>query len=382
MSEDLPACAREYPETFTQEVEQARARAAWSRLRYLTPHQRFKAARETRALRTPAVFRVALADASAATGGEAKLAEEWATFAVDLLELLPAGSLSAEQRKEHRGEGFGVLGNSRRRTGDFPGSAAAFQAAQESLPGGTSAARARVLSFQASLAYDMGDLEGAVDLISQSRQIYAALRDRHGLARLGIKHANFLREVQPAEARTIAADTLLVLPRTELRLEMLAHCIIAETLAESQDGRGAMERLQEARPLLSQFNEEWLACRLQFLEARILEALGFLADAERLYAEAARLSWHSESYRESFMIRLRQFEFYLGRKRHREAAEVCRKAVVLLGETSAHGQMKEVWQSLQEATETHALKVDCLPDVRNYMVRHWCVPAHRLPLQT
>jgi tetratricopeptide (TPR) repeat protein len=356
-----------------------RARAAWSRIRYFTPHQRFKAARETRSLRTAEVARVVLIEAFSATRNEPKQAEEWASFGIQLLEILSTREVAGDQRRERLGEAYTILGNARRVGHDYQGAAAAIQTAYGHLENNPTAHLADLCSIHASLKDAIGDLEGAVWLIERGLEIYTALRNRHGVGRLKVQHANILRETQPTEARVIAADAILVLPRAEVRLEMLARCIISQSFAETRDGKAALTQLEETRPLISQFREAWLDCRVQFLEALILETLGYIADAERLYREVARLFWLREMYRESFMVRLRLFEFYLRRNRVQEAAEVCSKAVRLLGETDAHAQMKEVWQRLYEAAEAQAIKIEMCPKIRDYMVRHWAVPAERLP---
>jgi len=336
------------------------------------------AAREVGALRTPEVVRVVLAEAGEATRNEPSLAVEWLRFAIQLVDMIPERLFAAEQRRERLGQAYANLGNALRVGGDYQDAGTAIQKASELL-NERNVSRAQLLSFHSSLTYDMGDIPGAVELLNQGQQIYTELRDRSGIARLGIQHANFLRELQPAEARWIAEQTLLLVPRTEPRLEMLARCVIAECHADEHDGEGALVKLEEARPHLRQFQEPWVDTRTQLLEARILEELEYIADAERLYAEVARLLWFREMYRECFIVRLRLVEFYLGRKRVREAAEVCRKAVNFLSETNAHTQMKEVWQTLFETVEADSLKGDALPNLRHYMVLHWRVPAEHTP---
>jgi tetratricopeptide (TPR) repeat protein len=295
-----------------QRVEEFRARAAWSRIRYFTPHQRLKAARETRALRSNKVVGVVLSEAFEITRNEPGLAGEWATFGIELVALLPTKELADQQRIARLGEAYTVLGNAFRVGNDYQDATAAIQTAYAHLENRWDAHLANLYSIHASLTDNMGDIEGAVSLIEKGIEIYTALRDRTGIARLKVQHANILREVHPAEARVIAADALLVLPHTEFRLAMLAHCIISQALAEAGDGDAALVQLEEARPLINQFREPWLDYRVQFLEALILEKVDHIADAERLYAEVARIFWHREMYRESFMVRLRLFEFTCG----------------------------------------------------------------------
>lgn len=356
-----------------------RARAVWSRLRYFTPQQRLKAARETRSLRKPEVALVVLAEAGEVTRNEPKLAEEWVGFGIQLLDLIPERLLATDRRNELRGAAFSHLGNALRVGGSYQGAVAALQKASDLLNGTANEHHAHLLSVQASLKYDLGDIEGAVERLNRAQEIHSELRNRTGIALLGVQHANFLRETSPSEARTIANEALFLLPRTEFRLEMLARCVIAECLVEEHDGHGALLRLEETRPLCRQFQEVWVNSRVQLLEAYILDELGYIADAERLYVELARSLWIREMYRESYIVRLRLVEFLVKRKRTREAAEVCRQAVLMLSETRVHRQMGDVWQALFEAAEAQALKLEIIPSIREYMVRHWRVPAEHPP---
>ena len=362
-----------------QQLEEMRARAVWCRLRYFTPQKRITAAREVRALRMPEVVRVVLAEADEATRNEPRLAEEWTRFAIELLEMVPKRLLTAEQKIESLGEAYTCLGNALRVGGNFQEAASMIEKAHGLIGIHQRGSLAQLLSIHASLKYDMGDIAGAEELLQRGQDIYLELKDRQGIARLGIQHANFLVDVRPAEARAIAEESLLLLPRTDLRLEMLARCIISECLAEEDDGRAALANLTATRPLIKQFREVWVEGRVQLLEARILEAVGYIADAERLYTEVARMYWFREMYRETFLVRLRLVEFLVGRQRVKDAAEICRNAAKLLAETDAHVQMKEVWQELFEALEVKAVNAEALSNLREYMVRHWRVPAEHPP---
>jgi len=327
----------------------------------------------------PEVARVVVSEADEVTRNEPRLAEEWARFAIRLVDMIPERLLRVEQRIELLGRANTCLGNALRVGGDFQEAAIVIQKAYGLLDRHQNGSLAHLLGIHSSLKYDMGDIAGAEELLKRGQEIYFELKDRHGIARLGVKHANFLRELRPAEARAIAEEALLLLPRTELRLELLARCIISECYAQEHDGHTALAKLEETRPLIRQFKEGWVQLGVQFLEARILEAMDYIADAERLYTEVARMYWFREMYRETFMVRLRLIEFLVGRKRVKDAAEVCRDAGKLLAETDAHVQMKEVWRELFEVLESNALHANALTDLRDYVVRHWRVPAEHPP---
>lgn len=362
-----------------QTIEAMRARAAWSRIRYFTPQQRLRAARETRSLRRMEVVRVVLGEAFGASRNEPNLAREWSEFAIQLIGHLPSREMAPREREEQLGGAYTVLGNACRVGGDYQAAATAIQKASNLLDKHRTLLLADLLSIHASLRNDHGDIRSASGLIEEALELYTALKSRHGVARTKVKHANFLRELRPSEAREIAADALLVLPRSEFRLEMYCRCIISQTYAQERDGHRALSHLVEARPLISQFREPWLEGRVQFLEALILDSLDYVADAERLYLEVARLFWFREMYRESFIVRLKLFEFFVGRSRSREATEVVRKTLVLLDEAKVHAQMKELWQDLLAALEARTLDLGVLQVLRDYMVRHWLVPSETPP---
>lgn len=71
-----------------------------------------------------------------------------------------------------------------------------------------------------------------------------------------------------------------------------------------------------------------------------------------------------------------------GRRAYRKARQVYQQAADLLAQTGSgsHEQMREVWWRLLQQIERESLKEDQLQEVRQYVQRHWNVPARRMPL--
>lgn len=175
MRDNLLPSLRAGHDLVAQRIEELRARAAWSRIRFFTPQQRLKAARETRSLRTNKVLGVVLSEAFEISRNEPGLAGEWATFGIQLVELLPTKELAGQERSGRLGAAYSVLGNARRVGNDYQGATAAIQTAYAHLENREDAHLADLYSIHASLTDNMGDIEGAVGLIEKGIEIYTAL---------------------------------------------------------------------------------------------------------------------------------------------------------------------------------------------------------------
>ncbi|HEX7180618.1 MAG TPA: hypothetical protein VF756_02160 [Thermoanaerobaculia bacterium] len=112
-----------------------------------------------------------------------------------------------------------------------------------------------------------------------------------------------------------------------------------------------------------------------------MEQLARHREAEKLFEKVAEGFWDTEQYQILFMVRLHLFAFHLDRGALHKAAAVCRESIKIMDQTApAHGQMRQVWQELLARVEQGRVDAEAVRAVREYMVRHWRVPAARSPL--
>lgn len=82
-----------------------------------------------------------------------------------------------------------------------------------------------------------------------------------------------------------------------------------------------------------------------------------------------------------FLSLITYFETLVKRGTLRKAKQVYKQAADLLAQagTGSHEQMRQVWRQLLGQIEAESLKEYQIREVRQYVCRHWNMPAARLP---
>jgi tetratricopeptide (TPR) repeat protein len=365
-------------------VDSLSARAWWASLKGWSPDERLAAIQTLQPFQTRVMFDTILAEAASIGPADPDAGEETARFALAIVEVLRPEETGPELQNDLRAEAWAVLGNCRRIVADWQGAANALSTARSLLDNGTAdpLAEARLLSIEASLAVDTGRIDRASHLLDRARRIYAEVEDWPAVAKVAVQQANALRETAPDEAYRIAGEALR-LSSGDRRLEMLARSIRTEALLERGATREALRNHAECRELYNQFPEPRIQLRVRFIEARLLEALDCPHEAEKLYEEVAESFHKAELHRDMFMTRLHLFGFHLSQGAVHRAAEVCRESLAAMESAGpVHAQMRQVWADLLQHIEHRRVDVELLRSVREYMARHWLVPAPRPPLAT
>ncbi|HYN20016.1 MAG TPA: helix-turn-helix domain-containing protein [Thermoanaerobaculia bacterium] len=359
------------------------ARGWWAELGNLSPAQQRDRIRSVAALRTRELFEVAIADAAAAASSDPHLGEETALTARMLAELLPCAQYPEALKCDLEGEALIVIANSRRLAADWSGSRAALQEARRCFEKGTGDPKlaARLFSVSASLASDTGNFEAAHRLLAQAEEKCRLTQDRVGLATVAVQKAgNLLAEFQIGAAIRNAEQALTLLSPGDDRLEMLARSVVTECLIDLQRPDEAFRSFLTTRPLFDRFpGRETEIKRVAYLEARLLEALGYVRESEKAFRELIKSDLEEGFYKDAFIHTLTFFESLYRRGALEKAARVCEEAASLLDTPLCHAQMKQVWEQLLAQVRSDALTAGRILEVRLYILRHWSVPAARLP---
>jgi tetratricopeptide (TPR) repeat protein len=362
-----------------------RARAWWAELKELSPERQTERVRTVAALQTGEVFEVILDDARETGLTDPYAGEHAALTAHGLLDLLSPARYPTPLIADYKSEAMVVVANCRRLAGDWPGSRAAISAARNHLQKGTGDPRpeAYLLSIHASLACDLGNLEMALGLMARAAEVYGKLGDLAGVAKIRVQEANVLFEAtQAEEALEKTKEALDLLTPAEGRLEFLARSIMTLSLLLLGRLSEALRSWDAARPLVQQLSGGWTSLRVNYVEARLLDALGCAREAEKLYREAANGFAEAEIYRTAFFVRLDLFQSLFRRGALDKAARLCKESIQLLEQTGlAHDQMKQVWRNLLQLLTSQALKDYHVAEVQRYLSRYWASPAPRAPLK-
>lgn len=370
---------REKEEMFVRSLQ---AKAWVEAVRVLPEAEQARAVRDWKDLRSRSFLEAVIEEATARVIQDPEEGEELARFGLTIAGVLEGKQLGSRVLGDLRSELWVAIANARRLGADWQGSSTAIQEARLSLATGTGDlhAQAKLLSVEASLLTDLGRREPAIALLKQARGIYAQLGDQHLVARILLKVANTLREVDPQQAYEVAGEALGLLGRDAARLVMMAESVRIECLIELGEGRQALFAFQALRGLYEQFPEAGIQLRVLFIEARLLEAFGKLREAEQRFAQVVRRFWEARRYKDSLLTRLYLFAFHFNRGALAKAERVCKAGLKQLASVDAHPQMKSVWTELLASLQAGALDAQALHAVRSYMALHWRVPAEQSPL--
>ncbi len=363
-------------------LDRLRAYSLWEELKRLPAPEQIERIETSPTLQTRELFEAVMAAASAAALDDPFRGEETALVAFSLANAIPSSRCPERSRHDLLSEALQVIGNCRRLTGDWPGSAAAFDLSQGHLEAGTGdpIREARLLSVQASLASETGNLERAQALLSRAAAIYLREQDSAALASVSVQEANTLLAAgRHEEARTGAEEALRVLTPRESRLEMLARSIITECLAVLRRPHEALRSLASTWPLYEQFWGRRTELRLRDLEALVLDALGYPQDAEAVFRYCIEGYLESELYKDAFLTMLTRFESLFRREAWAEAARACKEAlaVEMRLEAEGHGQIIDLWRDLLALVKSQQLTADRVLEARHAVVRHWSSQPHR-----
>jgi hypothetical protein len=144
----------------------------------------------------------------------------------------------------------------------------------------------------------------------------------------------------------------------------------------------ALKNYEATKPLYDEIGGELMHLKVEYLEAKILDAFGYVRESEKLFRSAIDGATEMEIHRFSFLWRFSFFESLFKRDALGKAARLCQESIELLQTLQRiHPQMLQVWRDLLSAVEMKALTESHLTEMRNYLVRHWALPARRAPFR-
>jgi tetratricopeptide (TPR) repeat protein len=360
-----------------------RAKGWWAELKELNPKEQADKVNSVAAVHQREVVETIIREAKLACGRDPYAGEHLAMAAHGLVDHLPGEEFPAHVKDGFRLSAMTVVANSRRLAGDWQGSFSAISSAKSCLLAGKvePGAEAYLLSVHASLVGDTGHLEDAMLLVSRAADIYRNAGDFKGLATMRIHAADTLQQVsKPGDAILMAEDALTLLTPDCIRLEMLARSIITESMVALGRLPEALKSYEATKPLYDEVGGELTLLKAEYLEAKILDALGYARESEKLFRSAIDGVTEMEIYRLSILWRFEFFESLVKRDALGKAARLCQEGIDMLQKTDrVHPQMCQVWRDLLASVKMEALLEGHLEEMRKYLVRHWALPALRAP---
>src|SRR6185369_13117583 len=188
-----------------------RAKAWWDELKELSPREQAGRVKATAAIQKREVFETIIREANRLCGRDPFAAEHLAKSAHLLVDHLPGLEFSDRVKDGLRLSAMTVIANGRRLAGNWSGAGSAISEAKRYLRKGkvSQTEQAYLLSIQASLLCDLGQLEESISLVSQATELYQAAGDLKGIATMKIQAADALFGADRAgEALMTAEDAL------------------------------------------------------------------------------------------------------------------------------------------------------------------------------
>ncbi len=360
-----------------------RAKGWWAELKNLNPRDQAERVNSVAAIHRREFVETVLREAKLICERDPYSGEHLAMTAHTLTDHLPDENFPAHIKDSLRLSAMTVAANSRRLAGNWQGAFAAISSARSYLSTGKieTSVEVYLLSVHASLLGSTGYLEDALLLAKRAADICRNAGDLKGLATMKIHAADTLQAGgKQNESFLMAEEALSLLTPDCIRLGILARSIITESLVELGRLPEALKSYEAAKPLYDEIGGELMLFREEYLEAKILDALGYARESEKLFRSAADGMTEMENYRLSFLFRFAFFESLIKRDALGKAARLCQEAIDLLQTMEGvHPQMLQVWQGLLAAVKVKALTETHLSEMRDYLVRHWASPARRAP---
>jgi tetratricopeptide (TPR) repeat protein len=274
------------------------------------------------------------------------------------------------------------VANVRRMAAEWNHAQAALRRAAEHLAHGSGEPllKARARSIAASLRGDQGHRAETVTILEECLKLYEAGKAWPLVARTLVQMAHTLVERDPARALALAEEALPFIPAEDPELRWLAESIRTESLIEAGDVSQSLQAFHLAESLRGGHARADAGMRSNYTAARLLEALGYLGEAEQLFESVIAQAFEREAYREAVLDILYLFGFHIRQGATDKAMALCQLAITQLDLFSVgHEQLRKVWVELREAAQRHAVTLESLAEVREFLQVHWKYPAAKAP---
>lgn len=364
-------------------VEYLAAMAEWADLRHM-PSRRSQRdrVRMTKACHTLSFFRLMLSELKEESSWEE--AEFLAGLALLSVEAMTQRQYITEfTSHDLQAEVWTAVANARRRASEWKRAHQALANTERHLKQGSGdpLLKARLLSITASTLSDQGQVRQAIDALEKCRAIYEERSEWSLLARTLVKKANILAGIEPAQGLVALDHALPLIPAEDPYLTLLAELLRVECLIEVRKPLEALPVFRRCSPLFIANPRARLRIRGKFTGARLLDALGFSQQAERLFNEVVDRDIEHELYKDAFLDLLYLYGYHLKAGDLEKAARVCRRALTdsSLSEV-AHEELRDLWSQLLDASQHHAISQDALKELRQYLNLHWRHPAGKPPV--
>jgi tetratricopeptide (TPR) repeat protein len=358
-------------------IEPVLARALWSLVRREPRKRQHARIAESPECHTTGFFEVLLAEMRAA--GSRDESEFVASLA---LRAVQAMDEPAAAKHDLQALVWTEIANICRIDTEWNRALAAIRRAEEHLSEGSGdlLLKGKMRSIAASLRADQGHRAEAVVMLGEGEKLYRHQKAWPLVARTLVQTAHCLVDTEPERGLALIERALPMIPAPDTVLRWLAESNRTECLIEMGEIGQALQSFHLAESLRSGQPRADAAHRSNFTAARLLEGLGHLREAERLFENTIADAFAHEAYREGFLDLLYVFGFHIRTGATEKAVALCRFAITRLDLFDVgHEQLRTVWMELMDAAGRRAITLQSLTEARGFLEMHWKKPAAKAP---
>jgi tetratricopeptide (TPR) repeat protein len=357
--------------------EKLRAIGQWSDLEGHPQARRLVMIHNDRRLQNWGLYERLLGECRQAGRSDPAAAVDIARLALAVVDHLDPDELGAERLADFRAAGLAALGNAKRIAKDFDGARQAFREAWEALGEGSDDPfeEASLVSLEASLLCDLGELEGAVRALEQALALYREGGDLHFQGRTLLQQALTVGYREPERGVELVEEALALIDSVrEPRLELCARHSLSWFLNDSGQSREALATLEMSRTLYAQFADAWTRFLLHWLEGRINRSLGDLNEAEHTFKRLWRKLRERGFHHELTLLTIDLVEVYAEQGKFAEAIELVEAFHPLLVEWGMHEQGIASWTFLRDRLAARSVGGGVFREAALYYRRAWRRP--------
>jgi tetratricopeptide (TPR) repeat protein len=348
---------------------------AWSEIEGMPAAERLAAVKADPRLHRFGVFQAALEAARREAQREPRAAVEMAHLALALAELVdPEIQPSHPLRSDWRGEALLALAHAKRTAGDFPGARSALNLAEDALLQGTEdqTEMAMLQVQRARLSTDLGDFEKAVEQLDAAATLFRRAGNRIALGKVLLHQAVILRQIEPAQAITLAEEGSLLIDRgSEPRAELSSVYTRAYSHNELGNADEAERLLESSRFLLARFDDAATRASLEWLAARIRARQGRTAEAERRLREVRDRYLAADFRLEAVLSTVELIELIASQGRTGEALDLAREVLPVLQSWRLHRDVIALVTLLVDHLQRKTAEAGLYKEVADRLRRSW-----------
>jgi tetratricopeptide (TPR) repeat protein len=359
--------------------EKVRASGQWSLLERQPQARRLVMIRNDRRLQSWGLYERLLEECRQVGRKDPAEAANLAELALAVVDHLDPAAFGTERLADFRSAAFVALGNARRLAKDFSGARAAFQDAWEALEHGTDepSDEAHLVSLEASLLCDLGDFEGAMQLLERALVLYREGGDLHFQGRTLLQQAMAVGYLDPGKGVELVEEALVLIDAVrEPRLELCARHNLSWLLNDSGQVREAMAMLETSRSLYAQFADAWTRILLHWLEGRINRSLGDLPEAESTFERLWQKLHERGVQHELTLLTIDLVEVYALQGKFEEAIGLVEAFYPLLEEWGMHAEGLAFWRLLRDSLAARTVEAGVFRKTSLYYRRAWERPMN------